>query len=389
MRVQFKSPDCANPYRELVHQHGSPLLILDCEQLREQYQRLQKALPGVSLYYAVKSLPVPVVIDELFRLGSGFDLASSGEIALIQRLGIPSRRTIQTHPVKTDRDIRCALRYGCTTFVVDNPLELQKFVRYRHRVGLLIRVGFRNTEAQVDLARKFGCAPYQVPPLIEQARELGIHIRGLSFHVGSQSLSPEAHVRAILESADLFADCASLGIAPMSLLNIGGGFPVGYSKMSISIEDFCLPLVDALEGLPRDIHVVAEPGRYISAPSMTLICSVIGKSKRNDQMWYYLDDGLYGSFSGQVYDHASYPLTVFANAITHERGVLAGPTCDSIDIIAEDIGLPDMGLGDIVLAHQIGAYSTASATDFNAIERAKIIPIKQTVIADHGSALNL
>ena len=389
MWVQFSPPDRAKPYRELVHKYGSPLLILDCEQLRNQYQRLQKALPEVSLYYAVKSLPSPVAIEELFQLGSGFDLASSGEIALIQRLGIPSQRTIQTHPVKTDRDIRCALRYGCTTFVVDNPLELQKFVRYRHRVGLLIRVGFRNTEAQVDLASKFGCAPYQVPWLIEQARGLGVHIRGLSFHVGSQSLSPDAHVRAISESASLFTDCTDLGIAPMSLLDIGGGFPVGYSKPSISIEDFCLPLVEALGRLPKSIHVIAEPGRYISAPSMTLICSVIGKSKRSDQMWYYLDDGLYGSFSGQVYDHASYPLTVFANVITHERGVLAGPTCDSIDVIAENIGLPDMGLGDLVLAHQIGAYSTASATDFNAIERAKIIPLKQTMFTAHSSALNL
>ncbi|MCH9675489.1 MAG: type III PLP-dependent enzyme [Gammaproteobacteria bacterium] len=384
MSVSVESIDAGTQYRELVREHGSPLLVVDCAALRARYALLQRALPDVAFYYAVKSFPDPIVVRELLALGSGFDLATVGEISMAQSLGIAPRRTIHTHPIKTNADIQAALRFGCTTFVVDNAVELQKFVRYRHRVGLMLRVGFRNESAQVDLARKFGCAPEHAVGLLRQATDLGIHVKGLSFHVGSQCATPSAHVDAIHASAALFEEFASRGFAPMNVLDIGGGFPADYDGSTTPLGAFCAPIVEALRALPEHINVTAEPGRCLSAPVATSISSVIGKSLRGDQMWYYLDDGVYGSFSGQIFDHAEYPLTVFGPKVTHNDAVLAGPTCDSIDVVAEGVSLPDLGLGDIVIGRQMGAYTAASATDFNSIRRAKHVYLNEAC-ADGGA----
>lgn len=383
--VRLASQQDGEYYRALAAAHGTPLALLDPASLAAAYSRLSLALPRVKIFYAVKSLPHTAVISTLAEMGAGFDLATAGEVALVQSLGIAPQRTIHTHPIKSDAEIRAALRFGCTTFVVDNGFEIQKFARYRHRVGLLLRVGFRASNALVDLSRKYGCTPADVPPLLAQARHLGIHVKGLSFHVGSQSANAQDHAIAIAQCAEIMAADAQTALsAPMSILDIGGGFPVSYrqdaSNNAIDIVDYCAPIRAALACLPEHIEVFCEPGRCLSAPALKLICSVVGKAQRGEQMWFYLDEGVYGSFSGQVYDGVRYPLTTFAGAATHPRGVLAGPTCDSIDIVAEDIPLPDLPLGAIVLAEQMGAYTLASATTFNSIPLTPVLTLEPTTV---------
>ncbi len=183
--------------RALVEQHGSPLLLIDCDVVRRQYRSLHDALPGVAFYYALKPLPHPAVVAELRDLGANFDVATTGEIKLVKAAGVAPDRCIHTHPIKSDADIRAALRFGIHTFVADNPDEIRKFVRHRRRAELLLRVSFRNPSAVVDLSRKFGCEPAAVPPLLELARSLGVRVKGLSFHVGSQVADPAKYVEAI------------------------------------------------------------------------------------------------------------------------------------------------------------------------------------------------
>ena len=185
-RLSIQPHAAGDYYRQLIARHGAPLLLLDCDQLVAQYHQLEQALPGVELYYAIKSLPHPAAIRTLIGLGAGFDIASTGEIELLREQRTLPRSTIHTHPIKRDTDIRDALRFGCTTFVVDNIYELEKFVAYRHRIGLLLRVSFPNPDAPVDLSRKFGCRPDEVEILIQKAVQMGLHIKGLSFHAGSQ-----------------------------------------------------------------------------------------------------------------------------------------------------------------------------------------------------------
>lgn len=367
-------------YQQLVTEHGSPLLLLDCQKLVDQYKALAKALPGVEFFYAIKSLPHLEAIRTLAGLGAGFDIATSGEVALLYEQGARPRYTIHTHPIKRDKDIRDALRFGCTTFVVDSVYELEKFVAFRHRVGLLIRVSFPNENAIVDLSRKFGCKPDEVEILLQKASQLGLHVKGLSFHVGSQCADSGKHVEAIKQCQQIIERCHESTGKLLSVLDIGGGFPVEYIDPVMDIKTFCQPIRETLGELPENVNVFAEPGRFLSAPAMTSISTIMGKTHRGDSTWYYLDNGVYGSYSGQIFDHATYPLTVFSDIEQRETAVLAGPTCDSIDVIAEDIQLPPMAIGDLVIGNQMGAYTSASATDFNLFERAKIVVINQDVI---------
>ena len=361
---------------ELVAKHETPFMVLDLEEVDYQFKSLQAALPGVKLFYALKSLSHPELIKRLKSLGSFFDLATIGEVELVESLGIRGDQCIHTHPIKKDKEIKRALEFGCNRFVVDNLEELKKFIPYAGQVELIIRVSFRSQQAVVDLSRKFGCALEELPVIVELAQQNGIEVVGLSFHVGSQSLSPMMQVNAVRSS---IAAMKVMNSVKWKFLDIGGSFPVSYQEDVLPIADFCAPVVEALADLPEGVEVFAEPGRFISAPAMIEVISVVGKAKRGARTWYYMDDGVYGGFSGQMFDHASYPiapLKPFDATGEFLPSVLAGPTCDSIDVIAEDIELPELEIGDILVGKQMGAYTIASATEFNYYPKPKIVVVE-------------
>jgi ornithine decarboxylase len=385
--VRYFEFEKGDVYRQLVREHGSPLLVMDTDTVRTQYRALQAALPDVQIYYAIKSLAHPTILHQLALMDSGFDMASSGEIELVRQLHISARRTIHSHPIKRDSDIRDALRFGCTTFVVDNTDELLKFLPYKHRVGLLLRISFRSQTAVVDLSKKFGCSVKDVHAMLDLAVRLGIHIKGLCFHVGSQCADARRQVEAIHTCNTLIREHHETGPAPMSVLDIGGGFPVAYQGESVDIDSYCAPIREALADLPSHVTVFAEPGRFISGPSMICITRIIGKAMRDGLQWYYLDDGVYGSFSGQIFDHMRYPLEVFSDDATRYQSVLAGPTCDSIDLVAEDIQLPVLQIGDLIVGRMMGAYTAASATDFNMLKKAKFVILNEMIPATMGDAV--
>jgi len=361
---------------ELVEKHETPFMVLDLSEVDYQYKSLQAALPGVKLFYALKSLSHPALIKRLKGLGSHFDLATIGEVNLVESLGIKGDQCIHTHPIKKDKEIKRALEFGCTRMVVDNMEELKKFVPYAGQAEIIIRVSFRSKQAVVDLSRKFGCALEELPLLVEFAHQNNIQVIGLSFHVGSQSLSPMTQANAIRASITAMKVMNSVN---WKFLDIGGSFPVSYQEAVLPIEDFCTPLMEALADLPEGIEVFAEPGRFISAPSMIEVVSIVGKAKRGAKTWYYLDDGVYGGFSGQIFDHATYPLAPlkpFDPTGEFLSCVLAGPTCDSIDVVAEDIELPDMQIGDILVGKKMGAYTIASATEFNYYPKPTVVVVE-------------
>jgi ornithine decarboxylase len=372
--MELSPPVEGYDWEGLVKEYGSPLLILDCNTLRNQYRKLKEALPRVDLYFAIKSLPNETVINVLHKEGCHFDIATQGEVKLLEKNHVPASQTIHTHPIKRDIDIRSTLRFGCTTFVVDNEFELEKFVRYKERVGLLLRLSFPNPNAVVNLSKKFGLKVDEAPAFISKAEKLGIHIKGLSFHVGSQSKIYQSHVDAISKCIEIIESSRQSREIPMSVLDIGGGFPINYDNTSIDIAEFCKPISNIIQTLPKNIRVIAEPGRYIAGPAMTCITSVIGKATREGVPWYYLDDGVYNSFSGQIFDHATYPIFSVRKGDT-QASVLAGPTCDSIDIVSENIQLPELDIGDILVAPMMGAYTSATATEFNSLPRAHIIAV--------------
>lgn len=364
--------------QRLVREFGSPLLIVDCARVRVQLRKLRAALPGVDLHYALKPLPHAAVVRAIIDEGGWLDLATSGEVHLVQSLGIDPARCIHTHPIKRERDIRNALAFGVRRFVADNPDEVRKLKRYADRASLLLRVSFRSPGAVCDLSRKFGCDPEAVLELARLAVTLGIDVRGLSFHVGSQVVDALKHVEAIGVCAQLLARGRRERLGTLDTLDIGGGFPIDYLTRTLDIKRFCAPIRTALAKLPRRVRVIAEPGRYIVGPAAIAVATVMGRAQREGRWWYYLDDGLYGSYSGQLYDHARYPVESLRQGGPLLPAVLAGPSCDSIDVIAENLLLPQLRTGDLIVGRAMGAYTWASASEFNFFPKATIVAVNRT-----------
>jgi ornithine decarboxylase len=376
-RARFIDPFQPAEIRRLVAEFGSPLLILDCERVRVQWRKLKRALPHVELFYALKPMPHPAVVETVIAEGGFLDLATTGEVQLVRRLGIAPERCIHTHPIKRPEDIENALAFGIRTFVADNPDEVRKFERLGNRAELLLRVSFRAPGAVCDLSRKFGCDPEDVLALARLAAELDVPVRGLSFHVGSQTADATKHVEALEACAKLLAAARREKLGPLDTLDIGGGFPIDYAQPVQDIARFCAPLRAARAKLPRRVRVLAEPGRFVVGPAALGVASVMGRARREGHWWYYLDDGLYGSYSGQLFDHARYPVEPLRDDPERLPSVLAGPTCDSIDVIAENLMLPQLRAGDLVVGRAMGAYTWASATEFNFFPRATVVAVNQ------------
>jgi ornithine decarboxylase len=388
LKRRFIDPFAPAEVQRLVATFGSPLLIIDCERIRAQYRKLARALPGVDLHYALKPLPHPAVVRTVAELGGFLDLATTGEVQLVSRLGIDPARCIHTHPIKRDKDFRNALFAGVKTFVADNPDEVRKFRRYRADAELLLRVSFRSPGAVSDLSRKFGCDPESALELARLAAKLGIRLKGFSFHVGSQARDALKHVEAIEACLVLLKKARREKLGPLDTLDIGGGFPIDYAQRVPEIGRFCAPIRKALAGVPKDVRVIAEPGRFIAGPAAIGVASVMGRAEREGLWWYYLDDGLYGSWNGQMYDHASYPIESLKKSDDQRPSVLAGPTCDSIDVIAENLMLPQLKAGDLIVGRAMGAYTWASASEFNFFPKATVVTVNRKP-GDTGSVVPL
>ena len=363
--------------RRLVREYGSPLLIIDIARVRAQYRKLRRALPGVDLHYALKPLPHPAVVRAIIELGGWLDLATTGEVQLAQSLDVEPQRCIHTHPIKREQDINNALQFGVRTFVVDNPDEVRKFKPHGERAALLLRVSFRAPGAVCDLSRKFGCDPEDAIVLARLAASLGVDVQGFSFHVGSQAPDPLKHVEAIGVCRNLLKAARQERLGTLDTLDIGGGFPIDYLKRATDIGKFCAPIRAALAKLPQRVRVIAEPGRYIAGPSAIGVSTVMGRALREGHWWYYLDDGLYGSYSGQLYDHSRYPVESLRQGEPLLPSVLAGPTCDSIDVIAENLMLPQLKAGDLIVGRAMGAYTWASASEFNFFPKATTVAVNR------------
>lgn len=359
--------------RSLATEHGTALLCISASRLRENLSVLQASLPGVDLYYAVKSNSFEGILALFAGENLNFDLASTGEITMVKAVGVTGDRCIHTHPIKRDRDIVDALDFGITTFVADNVCELDKLVPHRDRLSVLIRLSIQNPHCLVNLSHKFGVPPTEAFDLVQAAHERGLDVEGLAFHIGSQNESVVKYIEALEYCRDI-CRMAALNDIALRTIDIGGGFPIDYLSPTLPLIQFCQPINEYLERYFANYRIIAEPGRFLSGSSGTLIASVIGKSVRDGVRWYYLDEGVYGCFSGKIFDHADYPMLVDSDGERY-TSTLAGPTCDSVDILYENIALPEMNIGDILLFNSMGAYTNASACDFNGLPESRIIMV--------------
>jgi len=359
----------------LARKHGTPLFLISKSRLLEQVKRFKTFLPRVTPYYAAKANSHPLVLDTLVKEGLSFDVASVAEIGQILKLGVPADRMIFANTIKRVEALKFAARNKVRLMTFDTEYELIKIARYAPDARVMLRIKVPNVGSIVELSIKFGAEPADAQSLLMKARQLGLKPVGISFHVGSQCLNIENYLNALESAAIIFKD-AKLKQLPLEILNIGGGFPIRHFENEKDLFSTMGPRIQReIDRLfNSDVRVMAEPGRSLVGPACILVMSVIGKSIRSNKHWYYLDDGVYGSLSGIVFDHCIYQYKVFRRGYA-QITTLAGPTCDGFDVISISESLPELDFGDLVYVENIGAYSWATTTNFNGIPPAQVIGI--------------
>jgi ornithine decarboxylase len=369
----------------LAKTHGTPLVVVDHKVLRENYGQFRKYLPRVQVYYAVKANSAPEIVRTFYEAGASFDVASIAEFLTVhqnvEQLSEEERqafiwdRIIYANPIKAVETLEELDRYK-PLVTYDNQEEVMKIARYAPHAGLVLRLRVPNTGSMVELSSKFGALPGEAVDLIAYARNSGLEVEGLSFHVGSQCTNPQNYIQALHLASGVFAEAKTRDFE-LKLLDIGGGFPAHYDNTVPAFKSLAQAINPELDRLfPPPVEILAEPGRFLVASAATAIAKIIGKAVRGGKVCYYVNDGVYQTFSGVIFDHCQYPLKSFKSGPVQLCSVF-GPTCDALDTISLVEQLPDMDLGDLMYAPNIGAYSAASSTYFNGFPPATVVHVNQ------------
>jgi ornithine decarboxylase len=371
--------------QSLARKHGTPLVIIDHDVIRANYAEFKKHLPKVQAYYAVKANPAPEIVRTLYKAGASFDVASLPEFMTvyenIKKLSPKAQQNfiwdkiIYANPTKPKETLLELDQYK-PLVTYDNVNELKKIRQYAPHAGVVLRLGVANTGSQCELSNKFGCHPGEAVDLILAAFKLGLVVEGLSFHVGSQCTNFENFVQALNTASAVMRESKSRG-HELKILDIGGGFPAAYDKHVKPIAQLAKKINAEIERLfPRDIQILAEPGRFLVATAATSVARIIGKAVRDSKTCYYIDDSVYHTFSGIIFDHCQYHLKAFKKGKTEICAVF-GQTCDGLDTISQSEELPSLEIEDLVYSENIGAYSNASATWFNGFPPAKVLHVNR------------
>lgn len=364
--------------RRMYKQYGSPLMLIQRDILAKQYHTFKKQLPFVEPFYAIKANPNPEIIKTFVKLGSSFDVASGTEIDWVLKAGASPKKIIFANTIKSEKDLKFAHAKGVNLMTFDNEEELYKIAKFCPKARVVLRIKVANVGSVVQLSLKFGADPEQAVFLLKKARNLGLRPEGLSFHVGSQCKNVDNYIQALEVSSSIFNEAEYAGLQ-LKILDIGGGFPIKQfdAEKGLEFEKLALTIKKEIKRLftnyYKNMTVIAEPGRYFVGPAGILITQVIGRSFRDNKNYYYLNDGIYQDFSGIIFDHCKYELKSLTRG--HKfLSTVAGPTCDSTDVISLIEELPELNVGGVVYVKNIGAYSSASAVPaFNGFSPAKVI----------------
>jgi ornithine decarboxylase len=372
--------------KELASEHGTPIFVIDHEKIRENYREFKTHLPSVQIYFAVKANSNPEIVRTLFEMGSSFDVASMPEFMIVYEniRHMPGKerqdwiwdKIIYANTIKPIETLEALDQYKpLVTF--DNAEEIKKIRNHAPHAGLVLRIRVPNTGSMVELSSKFGAHPGEAVDLIMAAFDCGLEVEGLSFHVGSQCTNFENYVTALQLSSDIINEVETRTGRKIRLLDIGGGFPVKYHPEVRDFRILAKKLNTEITRLfPKDMEIIAEPGRFLVANTCTLVAKVVGKAVRDGKTCYYINDGVYHTYSGQVFDHVNYPVLAFKEGEKKISAVF-GPTCDAFDTITLSAELPELEIGDLVYSENIGAYSHASSTYFNGFPPAKVVHINK------------
>jgi ornithine decarboxylase len=350
-----------------------PCLVVDLEVVKDNYNNFAKALPDTRVFYAVKANPAPEVLTLLAKLGSCFDTASVAETEMVIAAGATPDRISYGNTIKKERDIARAFALGVRLYAVDCKAEVEKVARAAPGSKVFCRILSDCAGAEWPLSRKFGCEPGMAVEVLEHALKLGLEPHGVSFHVGSQQRNQHAWDRALASAAAVFKECGDRGMN-LAMVNLGGGFPTKYLKNVPSVKAYGSAIFKALRKHfgNRIPETIIEPGRGMVGNAGTIEAEVVlvsKKSEEDDVRWVYLDIGKFGGLAETMDESIRYPIRTPRDGDAMAPCVLAGPTCDSADVLYEKQPYPlpiSLEIGDKVLIEGTGAYTaTYSSVAFN------------------------
>jgi len=362
----------------------TPTLVLDFDIIAQTYDRFLAAFPGAQVYYAMKANANPRINRLVVERGGGLEIASAAELERALDAGADGYKIICSNPIKNPAFLTRLHDVGVYAVVVDSSFEVEKVARYMPGARVYVRLAVDNTGSVLPLAGKFGVDGALALDLVDQARELGLQPIGLSFHVGSQCLSPMNWANAIKACGEVWRAAAERG-HEFTFLDLGGGFPAGhYHTPSIpTIEEIGEVVVRAIDDyIPYtpDLMLVLEPGRGLVGESGRLLAAVEGKAQRGGDTWLYLDTGV---FNGLMETYEGFPPVVRllddnAHLRPTMRYTLAGPSCDSCDVVARDIELPEIHIGDKLVFLDAGAYVSEYGAAFNGFPVPSVVALELT-----------
>lgn len=350
-----------------------PYLFVDKDVIREKVATIGRNIANSRVFYAVKANPDIEVLRFLNELGMGFEIASEGELRILASLEVDASRIITSNPVKTLKFLHEAAAYGIKYYAFDSKPEVDKMARYAPNSNLYIRLSVSNEGSEWPLSKKFGVEIEDALNLLLYAKEKGLNPVGITFHVGSQCNNVYNWNAALDKAKALFEMAKDEGIE-LNILNIGGGYPIRYTKQVIEIETIEQKVNNVLrQKFSDDIEIFIEPGRAVIGDAGVFVSTVVGKAKRADENWLYIDvgvfNGLMESVGGIKYKY------IVGSRNEPKSWTIAGPSCDSFDVIDHGVELPEPEIGNLILILSAGAYTISYASEFNGFSIPKTVLI--------------
>ncbi|MEO5356685.1 MAG: type III PLP-dependent enzyme [Nitrospirae bacterium YQR-1] len=344
----------------------TPVLVIDGDKLRRNVVSIGRGINNSKVFYAVKANPSTEVLGFLERTGVGFEISSMGELNMLAALGVAPQRIISSNPVKIPDFITAAYNYGIRLFSLDSPAEVKKMSALAPGSSVYMRLSVPNEGSEWPLSRKFGVEIEEVFSLIKMSADYGLNPVGVTFHVGSQCNNIYNWNIAVDKAGHVFDMASAAGIV-LSVLNIGGGYPIKYTRDVPGVEKIEQNIDTIIrQRFSADVEIYLEPGRSMVGDAGIMVSRVTGKAQRLNEKWLYIDAGVFNglmeSIGGIKY---SYIVETAAHTAAKQQWVLAGPSCDSFDVIDKNVYLNEPEPGDVILVLSAGAYTVSYASEFN------------------------
>ena len=354
----------------------TPFLLIDKDKVREKTTMIGRNIKNAKVFYAVKANPDIEILRFLNGLNLGFEIASEGELEILSSIGVEPSRIISSNPVKSLKFLKIAASYQVNHFSFDSMDEVDKIAKFIPDCNVYIRLSVPNEGSEWPLSKKFGVEIDDAVSLLSYAQDRGLNPVGITFHVGSQCTNIY-NWNIALDKAKTLWDISRKKGLKLRLLNIGGGYPIKYTKNVVSIEAIEKNVNNLIfERFPEDIEIHIEPGRAVVGDAGIFVSTVIGKAVRGDEDWVYIDvgvfNGLMESVGGIKY---SYIVEGYKQARSRKQWTIAGPSCDSFDVIDKNVSLPEPQVGNLMLILSSGAYTVSYASEFNGFSIPKTILI--------------